>query len=206
MVAVTIWRLGTSVELRTYDCIIGRFTVGKIVLDMCDAISSHLLPQYVCSTKWRTASCSWWLISSMGFSTNSWSIWWVSHTHNYTTGKCITQKRYYSVILQAVVLADLCGLFMYVNIVVARKGTWCMCVCELNIFRRANNGYFFLMWSQDMGVNVSFLILSLPSLTMADETLFGKLQYYTCTCNVLSLPHFCSYFTGWRWGCIFRLP
>ena len=48
-VAVTIWRLGTNVELHMITELfrVGRSTVGEIVPDTCDAMSSHLLPQYV---------------------------------------------------------------------------------------------------------------------------------------------------------------
>ena len=48
--AVTIWKLGINVELRTKAVLfgLGRSTVGEIVLETCDAIMCHLLPKYVC--------------------------------------------------------------------------------------------------------------------------------------------------------------
>ena len=48
-VAVTIWKLGTNVKLRTLAVLfgLGRSTVSEIVLDTCDAIMCHLLPKYV---------------------------------------------------------------------------------------------------------------------------------------------------------------
>ena len=48
-VAVTIWKLATNVEYRTLSSLfgLGRSTVGKIVVETCRAIATHLLPQYV---------------------------------------------------------------------------------------------------------------------------------------------------------------
>ena len=49
-VAVTIWRLATNVEYRTLGELfgLGRSTVGKIVLETCEAIAQHLLQVHVC--------------------------------------------------------------------------------------------------------------------------------------------------------------
>ena len=57
-VAVTVWKLATNVEYRTLSSLfgLGRSTVGKIVIETCRAISTHLLPQYVqipCEEKLR---------------------------------------------------------------------------------------------------------------------------------------------------------
>lgn len=48
-VTVTLWKLATNVEYRTIGALfgIGRSTVGKVVLETCNAISQHLLPKYV---------------------------------------------------------------------------------------------------------------------------------------------------------------
>ena len=48
-VAVTIWRLAKNVEYRTLVALfgLGRSTVGKIVVETCQAISRHLFSQYV---------------------------------------------------------------------------------------------------------------------------------------------------------------
>ena len=48
-VAVTVWKLGTNVEYRTSSALfgLGRSTVGKIVIETCNAIVTHLLPKYV---------------------------------------------------------------------------------------------------------------------------------------------------------------
>ena len=48
--AVTIWRLATNVEYRTLGEFfgLGHSTVGKIVLETCEAIAQHLLQLYVC--------------------------------------------------------------------------------------------------------------------------------------------------------------
>ena len=48
-VAVTIWRLATNVEYRTLGELfgLGRSTVGKIVLETCEAIAQHLLQVHV---------------------------------------------------------------------------------------------------------------------------------------------------------------
>ena len=47
--AVTLWKLATNVEYRTLSELfgLGRSTVGEIVIETCDAIATHLLPQYV---------------------------------------------------------------------------------------------------------------------------------------------------------------
>ena len=46
--AVTIWRLATNIKYRTLAELfgLGRSTVGKIVLDTCEAIAQHLLQVY----------------------------------------------------------------------------------------------------------------------------------------------------------------
>ena len=48
-VAVTIWKLATNVEYRTLSELfgLGKATVGKIVVETCQAISKYLLPKYV---------------------------------------------------------------------------------------------------------------------------------------------------------------
>ena len=48
-VAVTIWKLATNVEYRTLFSLfgLGRSTIGKIVVETCPAIATHLLPQYI---------------------------------------------------------------------------------------------------------------------------------------------------------------
>jgi hypothetical protein len=48
-VAVTIWRLATNIEYRTLGELfgLGRSTVGKIVLETCEAIAQNLLQVYV---------------------------------------------------------------------------------------------------------------------------------------------------------------
>ena len=49
-VAVTIWRIATNVEYRTLGELfgLGHSTVGKIVLETCDAIAQHFLQVHVC--------------------------------------------------------------------------------------------------------------------------------------------------------------
>ena len=48
-VAVTVWKLATNMEYRTLSALfgLGRSTVGKIVVETCNAIATHLLPKYV---------------------------------------------------------------------------------------------------------------------------------------------------------------
>lgn len=57
-VAVTVWKLATHVEYQTLSSLfgLGRLTVGKIVIEMCHAITIYLLPRYVqipCGQKLR---------------------------------------------------------------------------------------------------------------------------------------------------------
>ena len=49
-IAVTIWKLATTVEYRTLAALfgLGRSTVGEIVLETCQAIATKLFPRYVC--------------------------------------------------------------------------------------------------------------------------------------------------------------
>ena len=48
-VAVTVWKLATNVEYRTLSSIfgLGRPTVGEIVIEMCEVITSKLMSKYV---------------------------------------------------------------------------------------------------------------------------------------------------------------
>ena len=48
-VAVTVWKLATYIKYRTLSSLfgLGRSTVGKIVVETCRAITTHLLLQYV---------------------------------------------------------------------------------------------------------------------------------------------------------------
>ena len=47
--AVTIWKLATTIEYRTLSVLfgLGRSTVGQIVIETCAAITNHLLPRFV---------------------------------------------------------------------------------------------------------------------------------------------------------------
>ena len=47
-VAVTIWKIATNAEYRTLAALfgLGRSTVGKIVIETCDAIATQLLSKY----------------------------------------------------------------------------------------------------------------------------------------------------------------
>ena len=46
---MTVWKPATNVEYRTLSALfgLGRSTVGKIVVETCNAIATHLLPKYV---------------------------------------------------------------------------------------------------------------------------------------------------------------
>ena len=48
-VAVTLWKLATTIEYRTLSVLygLGRSTVGQIVIETCAAITNHLLPRFV---------------------------------------------------------------------------------------------------------------------------------------------------------------
>ena len=48
-VAVTVWKLATNVEYRTLSSIfgLGRSTVGEIVIETCEVITSKLMSKYV---------------------------------------------------------------------------------------------------------------------------------------------------------------
>lgn len=115
-VAVTIWKLATNVEYRTLSSLfgLGRSTVGKIVVETCRAIATHLLPQYVqipCGEKLKE------IVD--GFET----FWGFPQAAGAIDGSHIpiirpdesasdyyNRKGYYSIIVQA--LVDHLGLFM----------------------------------------------------------------------------------------------
>ena len=48
-VAVTIWKLATTIEYHTLSVLfgLGRSTVGQIVIETCAAITNYLLPRFV---------------------------------------------------------------------------------------------------------------------------------------------------------------
>ena len=48
-IAVTIWRLATNIELRTISVLfgLGQSTVGRIVYETCEAITTYLLKKFV---------------------------------------------------------------------------------------------------------------------------------------------------------------
>ena len=50
---MTMWRLATTVDYRTLSELfgMGQSTVGGIAIETCNAIATHLLPQYVYTPK-----------------------------------------------------------------------------------------------------------------------------------------------------------
>jgi len=48
-VAVTVWKLATTVEYRTLSALfgLGRSTIGEIVTETCGAIAKHLLSRFI---------------------------------------------------------------------------------------------------------------------------------------------------------------
>lgn len=64
-IAVTIWRLATNVECRTLGELfgLGHSTVGKIVLENCEAIAQRFSPSSYadsesCISRWVAAVCA----------------------------------------------------------------------------------------------------------------------------------------------------
>lgn len=143
-VAVTIWRLGANVELRTLAALfgLGRSTVGEIVLDTCDAIAIHLLPKYIRIPQ----NCCLRAIEE-GFEHR----WGFPHTVGAIDGSHIPilkpmesasrlfhRKCHYSVLMQAVV--DFWGLFMDVNIGWPGTVHDARVFANSSLYRRGSNG------------------------------------------------------------------
>ena len=157
--AVTLWKLATNVEYRTLSELfgLGRSTVGEIVIETCDAIATHLLPQYVFipqGDKLREIV--------EGFET----YWGFPQAVGAIDGSHIpiirpdesafyyyNLKGYYSVIMQAMV--DFRGLFMDVYIGWPGKVHDARVFANSSIYRRGMEGTLFPDWKRRIsGVNV----------------------------------------------------
>ena len=168
-VAVTIWRLRTNVpQFHTIAELfgLGRSTVGEIVLNTCNAITSHLLPRYVhVPQNDRLKEVVDGFEHRWGFPQPVGSI---DGSHipilkpKDSASDYYNRKGFYSVIMQAVV--EFRGLFMDVNIGWPGKVHDARVLANSTFFRRGNSGNLFPSWSRTMGeVNVPLFVLGDPA-------------------------------------------
>ena len=157
--AVTLWKLATNVEYRTLSELfgLGRSTVGEIVIETCDAIAMHLLPQYVFipqGDKLREIveefETYWGFPQAVGA---------IDGSHipiirpDESASDYYNRKGYYSVIMQAMV--DFRGLFMDVYIGWPGKVHDARVFANSSIYRRGMEGTLFPDWKRRIsGVNV----------------------------------------------------
>ena len=157
--AVTLWKLATNVEYRTLSELfgLGRSTVGEIVIETCDAIAAHLLPQYVFipqGDKLREIvegfETYWGFPQAVGA---------IDGSHipiirpDESASDYYNRKGYYSVIMQAMV--DFRGLFMDVYIGRPRKVHDARVFANSSIYQRGMEGTLFPDWKRRIsGVNV----------------------------------------------------
>ena len=115
-VAVTVWKLATNIEYRTLAGLfgLGRSTVGKIVVETCHAIATHLFSIYVfipSGEKLKEVVDG--FEEFWGFPQVAGAI---DGTHipiirpDESASDYYDRKEYYSIIMQG--LVDHCGLFM----------------------------------------------------------------------------------------------
>ena len=165
--AVTIWRLGTNVELRTLTVLfeLGRSTVGEIVLDTCDAITCHLLPKYVRIPQGDSLheivegfEHRWGFPHAVGAIDGSHIpiLKPVDIASDYFHHKC-----HYSVLMQAVV--DVRGLFMDVNIGWPGTVHDAHVLVNSSLYLKDSNGTLLRYWTRISGVDVPLLILGDPA-------------------------------------------
>ena len=167
-VAVTIWRLGTNVEFRTIAELfgLGRSTVGEIVLDTCDAITSHLFPRYVyVPQNDRLKEVIDGFEHRWGFPQ---TVGAIDGSHipilkpKDSASDYYNRKGFYSIIMQAVV--EFRGLFIDINIGWPGKVHDARVLVNSTFFRKGNSGNLFPRWSRTMsGVNVPLLVLGDPA-------------------------------------------
>ena len=162
-VGVTIWKLATNVEYRTPSALfsIGRSTFGKIVVETCHSIATHLLPQYVQIPNGDRLKeivegfeTCWGFLQAAGA---------IDGSHipiirpDESASDYYNRKGYYSIIMQAMV--DFRGLFMDVYI------GWPGKVHDARVFVNSSlykgmNSTLFLDWKRNIcGVQARYIVV-----------------------------------------------
>lgn len=164
-VAVTIWKLATNVEYRTLAALfgLGRSTVGMIVLETCQSISSHLLPHYVKiphGSKLREIVDG--FETCWGFPQAAGAI---DGSHipiirpDASASDYYNRKGYYSIIMQAMV--DFRGLFMDIYIGWPGKVHDARVFANSSLYHKGMSGKLFPDWKRSIsGVQVMHLQIS----------------------------------------------
>ena len=194
-VAVTVWKLATNIEYHTLASLfgLGRSTVGKIVLETCNIMTTKLLARYVHlpeGTRLREIVDGFevcWGFPQVAGAIDGTHVPVIKPQDN--PSDYYNRKGFYSIIMQAVV--DYRGLFLDTYIGWPGKVHDARVFSNSCIYRKGTEGTLLPNWKRQInGVEVCNLIYvaveskfilfigtpinprrsSLPSATMADET------------------------------------
>ena len=156
--------MGTNIEYRTLSELfgLGRSTVAEIVLETCNAIATHLLPQYVSIPNG----------DKLKEIVDGFETYWgfpqaagaIDGTHiaitrpDESASDYFNRKGYYSIIMQAMV--DFRGLFLDVYIGWPGKVHDARVFSNSALYRKGMDGNLFPDWNRCIsGVDVRFLFI-----------------------------------------------
>lgn len=180
-VAVTVWKLATNIEYRTLSALfgLGRSTVGRIVVETSQAITNHLLPQYVKipgGDKLKEIVEG--FESCWGFPQAAGAI---DGSHipiirpDKSASDYYNRKGYYSIIMQAMV--DFRGLFMDVYIGWPGKVHDARVFVNSSLYHKGMNSTLLPNWKRTLcGQEVIFLNITFI-------IVMSCLLCYTCRCH-----------------------
>ena len=160
--AVTVWKLATNIEYRTLSDLfgLGRSTIGRIVIETCKAISTHLFSEYVYIPRGEKLreivngfESDWGFPQAVGAIDGS-------HIPIVRPIECASdyynRKNYYSVIMQG--LVDHLGLFMDVCIGWPGKVHDARVFTNSLLYQKGTNSSLFPDWKRTIsGVDVCLL-------------------------------------------------
>ena len=132
-VAVTIWKLATNVEYRTLSALfgLGRSTICTIVVNTCQAIATHLLPECVQIPN----------DNRMKKVVEGFEKYWGIVRPQESASDYYNRKGFYSIIMQAVV--DFRGLFTDVYIGWPGKVHDARVFVKSSVYLKGKNGTLF---------------------------------------------------------------
>ena len=151
-VAVTVWKLATNIEYRTLSSLfgLGRSTVGKIVLETCNIMTTKLLSRYVhfpkgtrlCEIVDRFEVC--WDFPQVAGAIDGTHIPVIRPQDN--PSDYYNRKGFYSIIMQAVV--DFRGLFLDTYIGWPSKVHDARVFSNSSIYRKGREGTLLPGWKR----------------------------------------------------------
>ena len=167
-IAVTIWKLATTVEYQTLAALfgLGRSMVGKIVLETCQAIATKLFPRYVCIPQGNM------LREVVDGFEKRWGFPQVAAAIDGShipiirpvdsASDYFNRKQFYSIIPQGAV--DYRGHFIDAYIGWPGKLHDVRVFYNSSFYRKGSQGTLFLEWTRQIeGVDVPILILGDPA-------------------------------------------